>query len=296
MDSQAAFRVESAAMIETYLLRGLAEIERTGSFTAAAKALFVSQPALSRAMQKLEGELGVALFDRSGRRTSLAPLGRLAAEHARAVLAALDGMAAAVREADRARRVFRYGAIAPAPIWTLAPILASAIPGRLAEPVLEESEETLLRDLEAGSIEAAVLLRTPPGPAWRGRAFLRERLGVMLPPVHPLARRKTLRFADLAGETFVVFGAIGFWMPLCRAKIPRATFLEQGTLDATRRIVANSDLPAFHTAVAASRIPAPEGRVVVPLRDPEATATYHFVCRADRADALAPVFDALPVP
>ena len=296
MDNRAVFRVESAAMIETYLLRGLAEIERTGSFTAAAKALFVSQPALSRAMQKLEGELGVALFDRGGGRTSLSPLGRLAAEHARAVLAALDGMAAAVREADRARRVFRYGAIAPAPIWTLAPILASAIPGRLAEPVLEESEETLLRDLEAGSIEAAVLLRTPPGPAWRGRAFLRERLGVMLPPVHPLARRKTLRFADLAGETFVVFGAIGFWMPLCRAKIPRATFLEQGTLDATRRIVANSDLPAFHTADAASRAPAPEGRVVIPLRDPEATATYHFVCRADHVEALAPVFDALPAP
>ena len=296
MDSRAAFRVESAAMIETYLLRGLAEIERTGSFTAAAKTLFVSQPALSRSMQKLEGELGVALFDRSGGRTSLSPLGRLAAEHAHVVLAALDGMAAAVHEADRARRVFRYGTIAPAPVWTLGPILASAIPGRLAEPVLEESEETLLRDLEAGSIEAAVLLRTPPGPAWRGQAFLRERLCVLLPPVHPLAKRKSLRLADLAGETFVVFGAIGFWMPLCRAKIPRATFLEQGTLDATRRIVANSDLPAFHTAVAASRIPAPEGRVVVPLRDPEATATYHFVCRADRAEAIAPVFDALPAP
>jgi len=33
---------------------------------------------------------------------------------------------------------------------------------------------------------------------------------------------------------------------------------------------------------------------VIPLRDPEATAIYHFVCRADRAEALAPVFDALP--
>ena len=89
-------------MIETYLLRGLAEIERSGSFTAAAKTLCVSQPALSRAMQKLEDELGVALFDRSGGRTTLSPLGHLAADHARAVLAALDGMAAAVREADRA--------------------------------------------------------------------------------------------------------------------------------------------------------------------------------------------------
>ena len=281
-------------MIETYLLRGLAEIERSGSFTAAAKTLFVSQPALSRAMQKLEDELGVALFDRSGGRTTLSPIGHLAADHARAVLAALDGLAAAVREADRARRVFRYGAIAPAPIWTLAPILASAIPGRLAEPVLEESEETLLRDLEAGSIEAAVLLRTPPGPAWRGRAFLRERLGVMLPPVHPLARRRTVSFADLAGETFVVFGSVGFWLPLCRRRIPRAGFLEQSTLAATRHIVANSDLPAFHTAEAASRVPAPDGRVVVPIRDKEATALYHFVVPAARAADFEPLFDALP--
>ena len=199
-------------------------------------------------------------------------------------------------EADRARRVLRYGSIAPAPVWTLGPVFAQTIPGREAEADVRESEDELLAALGEGRIEAAVLLRTPPGPDWRGRPFLREHLCVTLPPVHRLARRKAVSFADLAGETFVVFGAIGFWMPLCRAKIPRATFLEQGTLDATRRIVANSDLPAFHTAVAASRAPAPEGRVVIPLRDPEATATYHFVCRADRADALAPVFDALPAP
>ena len=280
-------------MIETYLLRGLAEIERSGSFTVAAKALCVSQPALSRAMQKLEGELGVALFDRTGGRTALSPLGRLAAEHARVVLAALDGMAAAVRDADRARRVFRYGTIAPAPTWTLAPILAAAVPGRFAEPVLGETEAALLDGLQSGSLEAAVLLRTPPGRAWRGRPFLRERLCALLPPVHPLAKRRSLRFADLAGETFVVFGGIGFWMPLCRAKIPRATFLEQGTLDATRSIVANSDLPGFFTEAAASRVPAPAGRAVVPLRDPEATATYHFVVPAGRADDFGPVFDAL---
>jgi hypothetical protein len=35
---------------------------------------------------------------------------------------------------------------------------------------------------------------------------------------------------------------------------------------------------------------------VIPLRDPEASVLYHFVCRADHAEALAPVFDALPAP
>ncbi len=281
-------------MIETYLLRDLAEIDRCGSFTAAAKALFVSQPALSRAMQKLESQLGVELFVRGSARTALGPLGRLAAEHARVVLAAMDGFEAAVREADRARRVLRYGSIAPAPVWTLGPVFAQTIPGREAEADVRETEEELLAALGEGRIEAAVLLRTPPGPDWRGRPFLREHLCVTLPPVHRLARRKAVSFADLAGETFVLFGKVGFWLPLCRAKIPRATFLEQGTLEATRSIVANSDLPAFFTAVAASRVPAPEGRVVVPIRDREATALYHFVVPASRADDFEPVFAALP--
>ena len=281
-------------MIETHLLRGLAEIERSGSFTAAAKTLFVSQPALSRAMQKLEDELGVALFDRGGGRTTLSPLGHLAADHARAVLAALDGMAAAVREADRARRVFRYGSVAPMPVWLLAPLLTRALPGKTVESHLADAEAPLVAALLEGTLDAAVTLRIPEGQGWYGRAFAREHLGVLLPPVHPLARRKSVCFADLAGETFVLFGDSGFWIPLCRAKIPRAEFLAQGTTEAARHIVANSDLPGFYSDLAARLGPYPANRAKVPFRDPEATVTYHLVCRADRAGALAAVFEALP--
>ena len=281
-------------MIETYLLRGLAEIERSGSFTAAAKTLCVSQPALSRAMQKLEDELGVALFDRNSGRTTLSPLGHLAADHARAVLAALDGMTAAVREADRAQRVFRYGSVAPAPVWTLSPILSRVLPAKSVESHLRETDEELVRELREEAIDAAVLLSMPAGDGWFGRPFLRESLGVLLPPVHPLARRKSLRFSDLDGETFVVFGDIGFWMPFCRAKMPKADFLVQGTHGATSHIVANSTLPGFYTDVSTMRTPIPEGRVAVPFRDPEATVTYHLVCRSERAANLSAVFDALP--
>ena len=281
-------------MIETYLLRGLAEIERSGSFTAAAKTLYVSQPALSRAMQKLEDELGVALFDRNSGRTTLSPLGHLAADHARAVHAALDGMAAAVREADRAQRVFRYGSVAPAPVWTLSPILSRVLPAKSVESHLRETDDELVRELREEAVDTAVLLAMPSGDGWFGRPFLRESLGVLLPPVHPLARRKSLRFSDLDGETFVVFGDIGFWMPLCRAQMPRAEFLVQGTYGATGHIVANSTLPGFYTDVSIMRTPIPEGRVAVPFRDPEATVTYHLVCRAERAANLSAVFDALP--
>jgi hypothetical protein len=111
---------------------------------------------------------------------------------------------------------------------------------------------------------------------------------------HRLARRRALRFADLAGETFVMHGTIGFWAPLSRERIPRAKFFLQETLEALRSIVETVALPSFYTDLSLEAVPIPPGKAAIPLRDPEATATYHLVCRADRAAALAPLFAALP--
>ncbi|WP_018656110.1 LysR family transcriptional regulator [Actinomadura flavalba] len=63
-----------------------------GTMTAAAQALFVAQPALSRAVRELERELGLELFTRSGRGVALTPTGERVAAHARAALAAVDAI------------------------------------------------------------------------------------------------------------------------------------------------------------------------------------------------------------
>ena len=67
-------------------LERLRQLECTadlGTFSAAAKALHISQPALSRSMQRLEADLGVSLFERVGKRSSLSPTGIAALEWAR---------------------------------------------------------------------------------------------------------------------------------------------------------------------------------------------------------------------
>lgn len=67
-------------------LRHFVMLADMGSFVKASEALFLTQPALTRSIQGLEGELGGALFDRLGRRIALTPFGREALERARTLV------------------------------------------------------------------------------------------------------------------------------------------------------------------------------------------------------------------
>lgn len=74
-----------------------------GSFSAAADSLFLAQPSLADQVRRLEGELGVRLFVRSGRRLTLTEAGRTLVPHAERVLAAVDAAAASVADVRQLR-------------------------------------------------------------------------------------------------------------------------------------------------------------------------------------------------
>src|SRR6202048_1291145 len=67
-------------------LRVFQAVADEGSFSRAARALFLSQPAITQHIHALEAELGVPLFDRLGRRTSLTPAGLSLAQHVPEIL------------------------------------------------------------------------------------------------------------------------------------------------------------------------------------------------------------------
>jgi len=95
-------------------LRAFEAVARTGSFRAAAEALFVTQPAISHQVKHLEEWLGVPLFDRSGRVPKLLPRG---VDLARDLASAFDGIEAACR---RARPSSSDGAVVVAAIPSVA--------------------------------------------------------------------------------------------------------------------------------------------------------------------------------
>lgn len=94
-------------------LRYFWAVAREGNLTRAAERLHLSQSALSVQIQKLEAQLGHALFERRGRQLVLTEAGRIALDHADAIFAAGEELLGTLKErGDSARQVIRVGALA----------------------------------------------------------------------------------------------------------------------------------------------------------------------------------------
>ena len=199
-------------MIETYIIEQLAAVAKYGTLSRVAEELHISQPALSRSMQKLEDELGVKLFDRSKNRIALNELGELAARHAEVVLTAHNEMIRAVQEADRRSHTFSYGSIAPAPMWEMIPILSQLYMGMTVSADLQESDDVLVRGLDDGTYSLIILTHPlDDNAAYFSKPFIKENLSIVVPKNHRLAERASITLKDLAGEKILIHNKIGFW-------------------------------------------------------------------------------------
>jgi DNA-binding transcriptional LysR family regulator len=139
---------------------------QTGHFGRAAAARHLSQSALSKAIGRLEVELGVPLFDRPGRTVRLNRYGELLREHAEEAFRALDAGRAAVADAIDPRR----GPVALAFIPTLGP---RVVPRLIREFRAEHPRSrvqlsqggaaTVVEMLRSGHVDLAL---TSPAPTW----------------------------------------------------------------------------------------------------------------------------------
>lgn len=103
----------------------LAAIEH-GSFSAAADALHLAQPSLSEQVRRLEGELGVALFVRAGRRLVLTEAGRALRPEAERTVAAAARAAASVAEVrELTGGTATFGTFGDAPSWLIGNVVAT---------------------------------------------------------------------------------------------------------------------------------------------------------------------------
>src|SRR5829696_5771724 len=102
----------------------IAAIEH-GSFSAAADRLHLAQPSLSEQIRRLEGELGVALFVRAGRRLVLTEAGRSLQPEAERTVAAAARAAASVAEVrELTSGTATFGTFGDAPSWLIGNVIA----------------------------------------------------------------------------------------------------------------------------------------------------------------------------
>lgn len=184
-----------------YFLR-VAELE---NFTRAAADLGISQPALSRSIQKLEEELGQPVFERKTRRVELTDAGTLLQARAREVLSILEDTKAEITDDGQSGRV-RVGVIPTIAPYFLPGVLRefSAEFPRASLIVQENTTEALLSACTQGEIELAILALPVSARYLEIEELFEEELLLVLPPDHPLVNRKTIRLNDVEPYPFVL--------------------------------------------------------------------------------------------
>ncbi|MCC6720524.1 MAG: LysR family transcriptional regulator [Acetobacteraceae bacterium] len=143
-------------------LRLFRAVALDGTLTGAARRLSLSQSALSTQIRQLEDSLGQDLFERRGRGLVLTEAGRIALDHADAIFRTADELSATLREAGRARRALRVGALATLSRNFQMQFLRPLVGRADIEVVLRSgSQDELLRELKALSLDVVLTNLAP---------------------------------------------------------------------------------------------------------------------------------------
>lgn len=216
------------SMIEARHLRVLRAVAATGSFSAAARELGCTQPAVSQQMKALEGSAGTPLLIRTGREMRLTEAGEVLVRHASGILAGLT----AAEEEVAAIAGLRAGRVRlvsfPSGSSTLVPTALAAL--RAAHPgtrvsLVEAEPPRSIEMLREGDCDVALAFRYGGGAAGRQadgqaewddlvvRPILADRLVGLVPEGHPLAGAGSVGMAELADESWIA------GCPRCRRQL-----------------------------------------------------------------------------
>lgn len=264
-------------MFELYQLEQLLAVAACGTLSNAAEQLHISQPALSRSMQRLEAELQVSLFTRQKNKIELNENGRMAVDYARKIMEQSQDMISRIQAFDRSQRTILFGACAPAPLWEIPALLSDLYPEMTISSEIREND-VLLQGLRDDVYQLIVLPFPVDEPGMICAKYGEEHLFFSLPPAHPLSGSKALYMKDLNGETMLLRNRLGFWRELTVRKMPDTRFLEQEDV-AFDELVKFSALPSFATDLWLNREGNHVNRVNIPILDEEANVSYYCLCK-----------------
>ncbi len=193
--------------MEMSQIRYVLAAAQTLNFTKAASSCNVSQPALTKAVKTLEGELGAPLFHREGRRIQLSEFGRSMVPHLRNIMDEAETTRSLAENFKLLNRVpVRIGVMSTIGHVRFSRFLAdfqNSYDG-VEIGVSESDLDQLKARLDDGTIDVAVLNpRDGLGDEFHCHELYSEKYVVIFPPEHRLGELNAIKLSDLSGEPYV---------------------------------------------------------------------------------------------
>ena len=274
-------------MIETYLLEQLDAFKRCGTLSKAAEELHLSQPSLSRSMQKLEEIVGATLFERQKNKLVLNENGELAAEYASRILAEELRMINHIQALDKCNHSVSVGSVAPGPLMDFVPNVMNHFPDMTVTSETK-SEDELFTGMDNDTYQFVILEHPISSKAYHCQPYITENLYVVLPKTHHYSKKEKLYFRELNGESFLMVNEVGIWDKVVRENMPDSHFLMQNDTQSLGELLEASTLPGFATNITLrayddmseeERDALP--RVFIPLADDTASIEFFLVAKRD---------------
>lgn len=194
--------------MDLVLLESLLAVAEHKTLTKAARALAITQPALTRRLQQLEEAMGAPLLERSKQGAALTEAGRLVAFEGRLVVERYGR----IREAVRARQSIETGLVR---LGGGATAVSFLVPSTIAEfgkqypgvrfEVREEGSRAVEDDVLSERLELGIVTLPTRSRELDVRPLRRDRIVLVAGPSHPLAKRKRIDVEDLEGQGLVGF-------------------------------------------------------------------------------------------
>ena len=259
--------------MELSQLRYFVTVAHAQHLTRAAEALKISQPALSKAIARLEEELGVELFDRSSNRISLNNNGQLFLQYVQRALLELSSGSDAVRS--------QAGVIggSVAIITSCSGLLQPAIRDFLTEYTdiryqqYRYTSELVAEQLERGSADFAVTTTPLSSAKFSWTRLVRDELYITVSPKHPFYDRESVSIFELQNESLIVSNNLLTTLGIIEdgfahyGLVPKIDYMLNNP-PLTEQLVDNCRGVSFVPGLRADPMPGNSIRRLIPIREP----------------------------
>lgn len=283
-------------------LRAFVAVAELSSFRAAASELHLSQPALSRRIEKLEDALGVRLFDRTTRSVEMTAVGREFSRKARELLNGLEESLLGIRDvATRITGEVTVACVPSAVRYFLPAVLRQyhARYPRIVVRLIDEGANEVLNMVVRNEADFGLNYIGTQEPDVEFEPVLKEPFVVACPPDHPLARKRKVTWSELGQYDYMTVGKASGNRMLLDLALTDVPVRPQWYCEVRHVSTLVSLVEAGLGVAAVPRLAMPPGKhptlKSVPLVEPTVTRTVGLIRRRGRSlsPAAAQLYEML---